>query len=284
MMGRARAAMTSAPADLHLHSTCSDGTLAPRALVALAREVGLRAIALTDHDTLDGLAEARGAADAAGIEFVSGVELTCDLDGRNIHLLGYLFDEGDRALAACLADTRRRREARGREMVERLAALGVHVPFDAVQREAGTSPVGRPHVARALVATGAVGSIDEVFRRFLADDGPAFVRADVVSSADAIAMIRAAGGAAVMAHPALYRGRRDFEMVERLAEQGMTGVEVWHPKHRAEETARLVALAARLGLIATGGSDFHGPPGRDVSPGAAGVALDVVAELTAACA
>lgn len=269
-------------ADLHLHSICSDGALSPEALVSLAHSRGLRALALTDHDTIDGVARARVAAQACGLELVTGIEMTCRSRGRDVHVLGYGFDEGSAALAASLARSRDRRDERAREMVAKLNALGLAIAFDDVKRLAGTAPVGRPHVARALVASGAVRSIDEAFRKFLSDFGPAFVPASTLGSDEAIALIRATGGVAVCAHPSLYRGWSAEGLVEALAAEGLGGVEVWHPKHGVEESRRLSELARRFGLLETGGSDFHGGGNGGVLPGDAGVSLEVVERLRAA--
>jgi predicted metal-dependent phosphoesterase TrpH len=269
-------------ADLHLHSLCSDGALPPEEVVSLARGRGLRAVALTDHDTIDGVARARAAAQACGMELVTGIEMTCRSRGRDVHILGYGFDVGSPALAANLARFRERRDERAREMVVKLNALGSTIAFEEVKRIAGAAPVGRPHVARALVASGTVRSIDEAFRKFLSDFGPAFVPASTLGSDEAIALIRAAGGVAVCAHPCLYRGSSAEALVEALASEGLGGIEVWHPKHGVEESRRLSELARRLGLLETGGSDFHGGANGGVAPGDAGVSLEVVERLRAA--
>lgn len=271
--------MRAIDADLHLHSTASDGTLAPAALVALASERGLRAIALTDHDTLDGLAEARRAADTVGLEFVGGVELSCELDGGEVHLLGYFVDEGHEELARELALSKERRVERGRAIVAKLNRLGVPLSYEAVALEAGAGAVGRPHVARALVSSRAVGSIDEAFLRFLRRGAPAYVAKVTLSTAGAIALVRRAGGVPVLAHPGLYRER---DVIQRLAAEGIAGLEVWHPKHSREQARRFEALAARIGLVPTGGSDFHDLAAGDSGPGAEGVPLDAVERLRAA--
>lgn len=275
--------MNPIQADLHLHSVYSDGTLSPEQLVVEARDAGLRAVALTDHDTVDGLSEMRAAAAESGLAWLSGLELTCDLDGRNVHILAYLFDEEDRRLRELLSATRAERESRGHAMVEKLATLGMSVSFDEVKRQAGRAPVGRPHVARALVAAGVVPSVDDVFRRYLFDDGPAFVSARTVSCAEGIALVKAAGGVTVLAHPGLYWKTMSVErMIDTLAEQGLTGLEVWHPRHRPDDVKWLARVAEQRGLVPTGGSDYHGAPGGDVSPGSSGAGLDTIERLRSA--
>lgn len=277
--------MNRVEADLHVHTSCSDGAHTPEAVVLLAKERGLAAVALTDHDTIGGLAEARAACERAGIVFVNGIEMTCRCEGRDVHILGYLFDEANAALGASLARFRDRREERGREMVAKLNALGVEIAFDEVKKISGNAPVGRPHVARVLVASGAVKSVDDAFRRYLYDDGPAFAPASTLSAPEAIALIRAAGGVASVAHPVLYRGRPSAEtLVEVLADAGVAAMEVWHPKHGPEETQRLIDLAKKYRLVETGGSDFHALAYGGVAPGDAGVPLETVERLRALAA
>ncbi|MFN0151472.1 MAG: PHP domain-containing protein [bacterium] len=274
--------MNRVEADLHLHTSCSDGAHTPEAVVLLAKQKGLGGIALTDHDTVGGLAEARAASDRAGLVFVNGIEMTCRCEGRDIHILGYFFDESNEQLRASLTRFRERREERGREMVAKLNALGVEISFADVTKISGAAPVGRPHVARVLVASGAVKSVDDAFRRYLHDDGPAFAPASTLSAADAIALIRAAGGIASIAHPVLYRGRPTAEtLVQVLADEGVSALEVWHPKHGPDDTQRLVDLAKKYRLVETGGSDFHALAYGTVAPGDAGVSLEAVERLRA---
>lgn len=253
--------------------------LAPDAVVALAGKRGLKGLALTDHDTIDGLATARRAAEAVGLDFVEGVELSCDVDGADVHILAYLFDDRDARFAEMLADSKARRIERGREMVARLNALGVSVTFAAVEREAGRGAVGRPHVARALVAANAVSSVEEAFYRYLRVGAPAYVPKVSLSSADAIALVRRAKGAAVLAHPGLYR---TDGLVSRLANEGLAGIETWHPKHSRDQMRRFEEMADRMGLVPTGGSDYHGATGGDVVPGSEGGPLETIDRLRAA--
>ncbi len=270
--------MHSIQADLHLHSTASDGMLSPARVVTLALEHGLLAVALTDHDTVDGLPEARRAAEGDGLDFVPGIEISCEAGGVEVHLLGYLIDEENAPLRKSLAESREQRAGRGRAMVARLNALNVAIRFEDVEREARGGVVGRPHVARALVASGAVASEDEAFRRYLRNGAPAYVPKEGLTSAEAIRLVRGAGGAVVLAHPGLYSGT---DLVPRLVGEGLAGIEVWHPKHGIEQTRRLVETAERLGLVATGGSDFHDPASGSF-PGLAGVPIATIERLRAA--
>lgn len=241
--------------DLHAHSTASDGVLAPAAVVAAAQEVGLAALALTDHDSVAGLAEARAAGAAAGLRIVAGVELSAHLEREEIHLLALHVDD-DAMIADELARFRDDRVARAEQMVTRLRALGVEVHMDDVLREAGAGAVGRPHVARAVVAAGGARDVREAFDRFLGDGRPANVDKPRFEAADAIALAHAAGGIAVWAHPGM-AGRR--ERVEPLAAAGLDGIEVLHPRHSGEDLSRLSALAEHFDLVTSGGSDWHGP-------------------------
>jgi 3',5'-nucleoside bisphosphate phosphatase len=247
-------------ADLHCHSTASDGTGPPAEVMARARAAGLDVIALTDHDTVAGHAEAAGAL-PAGLTLVPGIELSCRLRGRSVHLLGYLFDPADPALAAECAKIREHRIARARAIVGRLAGLGVPVTWEQVSSIAGGGVVGRPHIARAMVAAGVVGSAAEAFSpEWLSAGGRAHVSRYAPDPVRAIALIRAAGGVTVLAHPgARARGALMPDAdIARLAAAGLAGIEVRHPDHNQEERSHLTALAAELDVVASGGSDDHG--------------------------
>ena len=247
-------------ADLHCHSTASDGTCPPAEMMARASAAGLDVIALTDHDTVSGHGEARQAL-PRGLTLVPGIELSCRLAGHSVHLLGYLFDPADAELAAECARIREHRSARARAMVARLAELGAPVTWEQVSSIAGGGVVGRPHVARALVAAGVVGSLDEAFGPdWIGAGGRAQVHRYAPDPVLAIGLIRAAGGVAVLAHPrAAARGwLMPDEEITRLAAAGLAGIEVAHPAHDHAERIHLSALAARLGLVASGGSDDHG--------------------------
>ncbi len=246
-------------ADLHVHSSASDGTDPPAEVMRRAARAGLDAIALTDHDTVAGHAEARRAL-PEDLILVPGLELSGRLADRSVHLLAYLFDPDDAELAAELSRIRDDRVLRARAMVSRLADLGVDVSWGQVAAIAGDAVVGRPHIARAMAASGAIAEPREAFTRdWIGDGGRAYVDRYALDPVHAIGLIRAAGGAAVLAHP---RAGREFvvsdEEIVALAAAGLAGVEVFHPDQPEAERARLLALSHDLGLLATGGSDDHG--------------------------
>lgn len=240
--------------DLHMHSTASDGALAPDAVVAAAATVGLAAIALTDHDTLAGLPAAKAVGEQLGIRVVAGVELSV-LDGdRELHLLGLHIarvEQLDAELAA-FRDARRERAVR---IVQRLNELGVPVTIDAVLAQAGSGAVGRPHVARAIVAGGWAADVREVFDRWIGAGRPAFIEKRRLSVPDAIRLVHDAGGLVVLAHPGSGVTRARLEGLRAL---GLDGVEVRHPSHTSDDVARLTALAEHFSLVRSGGSDWHG--------------------------
>src|SRR5215475_3094163 len=245
-------------ADLHVHSSASDGTDPPAEVMRRAALAGLDVVTLTDHDTITGLVEARAA--AGPVTLLPGMELSCRLDGRSLHMLVYLFDPDQPELAAELARIRDDRVLRARAMVDKLAGLGVDIGWERVAAIAGEAVVGRPTMAGAMAASGAIASPREAFTRdWIADGGRAYVDRYALDPARAVGLVRAAGGVAVLAHP---RAGRDTwvtdEQVTRLAATGLAGVEVFHPDQSEAERARLLALASDLSLVATGGSDDHG--------------------------
>ncbi len=245
-------------ADLHVHSSASDGTDPPAEVMRRAALAGLDLVALTDHDTVAGHAEARAA--AGSVTLLPGMELSCRLDGRSLHMLAYLFDPDQPELAAELARIRDDRVIRARAMVDRLAGLGVDVTWEQVARIAGPAVIGRPHIARAMAASGAIAAPREAFTRdWIADGGRAYVGRYALDPVRAIGLVRAAGGVTVLAHPRA--GRDTFasdEQIAGLAAVGLAGLEVHHPDQSATERAKLLALARHLALVATGGSDDHG--------------------------
>ncbi len=240
--------------DLHAHSTASDGSVAPAAVVDAAALAGLAAVALTDHDTVAGIAEALDAAQRRGLRLVPGIELSAVEGEVETHVLG-LHVSRPSEIEAGLAALRDMRRIRAQRMVARLNELGVRITFDAVLEQAGDAAIGRPHVARALVQEGWATDLRDAFDRYLGNGRPAFIQKDRLRMADAIAMIHRAGGLAVAAHPA-HAGTRT--RLEALAAQGLDGVEVLHPSHSADDVARLRGLAEELDLIPSGGSDWHG--------------------------
>jgi predicted metal-dependent phosphoesterase TrpH len=247
-------------ADLHSHSSASDGTRPPAEVVARAAAAGLGAIALTDHDTAAGIAEAATAL-PPGLLLIAGMELSCRRDGHSVHLLGYQFDPEHRELAAQTSAIRESRVERARAMVAKLAELGTGVTWEQVTAIAGDGVIGRPHIARAMIAAGVVGSVDEAFTpEWIGPGGRAHVRRYALDPADAIALLHGAGGVAVLAHPlAVTRGWMvPEELIAELAAAGLDGVEVAHPDQDLVQRNRLSAVARGLDLIETGGSDDHG--------------------------
>ncbi|MER0482486.1 PHP domain-containing protein [Streptomyces sp. Edi2] len=246
--------------DLHTHSTASDGTDTPAELVHGAAAAGLDVVALTDHDTVGGHADARAAL-PAGLTLVTGAELSCRLDGVSLHMLAYLFDPDEPELARERELVRDDRVPRAQGMVAKLRELGVPVTWEQVARIAGDGAVGRPHIATALVELGVVGSVSDAFTsEWLANDGRAYVEKHEFDPFDAIRLVKAAGGVTVFAHPlAVKRGSCVPESaIAELAAAGLDGIEVDHMDHDEPTRARLRGLAADLGLLTTGSSDYHG--------------------------
>jgi predicted metal-dependent phosphoesterase TrpH len=254
-MGSGFQVMSAGFVDLHLHTIHSDGTETPEAVVGMARQARLSAIAITDHDTLAGLAAATEAASVHGIELIPGVELSAT-DGRSdVHILGYYVDPNTAGFPAELDRLREGRLTRAERIVERLHALGVPVALERVLEIAGTAPIGRPHIAAAIVEAGRAASMDEAFERYLGYRGPAYVPKRTLTPAGAIDLVRQAGGVAVLAHPGSLR--RD-DLLPELKAAGLQGIEVWHPKHDAARVNHYTAMARDMSLAVTGGSDFHG--------------------------
>lgn len=248
-------AVTEMYADLHLHTYFSDGTYSPEELVAQAKRHNLSAVALTDHDTVEGCRPTALACNAAGIEFIAGTELTAEQEGHEIHILGYCCDIENRKLLAEIQKFQSVRQNRVREMVARLNQLNVPLQAEEVFALANCRAPGRPHVARALVEAGLVGSLDEAFERFLKRNRPAWVPKFKMSATEAIELIHQAGGVAVMAHPGL---NRSDEVIPAMAEAGLDGLECFHTKHSNATSEHYLELADRFHLLVTGGSDCHG--------------------------
>ncbi len=247
----------SSEGDFHCHSNRSDGTSSPADLVAMAASHGVRVFALTDHDTLDGLDEARAAVAAhPGMAFVPGVEFGCYEPGTEVHILGLFVDPTDETFRTEIADAHRKRIERGEAITAALASLGVPVSWDRVREIAGEASVGRPHFARALIEAGHVADIDEAFERFLGRQSPAYIEGKRMYPQEAIDLIHGARGLAIFAHPPF---TADYEHIaERLSAMGLDGMEVYYRHYAPDVVEALRALAERLGLIPSGGSDYHG--------------------------
>jgi predicted metal-dependent phosphoesterase TrpH len=245
-------------ADLHSHTHYSDGTLSPGEMVELAKARSLAIIAITDHDTMDGVGEGLDAGKQLGVRVIPGVELTAQFHSDELHILGYFPDDGrwrEPALQEKLAAFKQVRHERIQKMVARLQAAGVAIDFESVRKLAGKGAMGRPHVARALLEAGQIRSFDEAFNRFLTRGKPAWVDKPRITSEEAVSLIHAAGGLAVLAHPGLMRSNA---IPQDLVSQGLDGIEVYHTKHDARLVGRYLEWTVKNSLLATGGSDCHG--------------------------
>ncbi|MBE7493142.1 MAG: PHP domain-containing protein [Planctomycetes bacterium] len=240
--------------DLHSHSICSDGTLSPTALVREARARGLDVLALTDHDTVAGVAEAQAEADRAGLRLVHGVEFTVDCLGIEIHVLGLGVNCRNRALTSLCDEIRSRRRTRFMEMIARLRAVGVPLKDPEIPHEVA---LARPLLARVMIQQGFVATQSEAFERYLRKGRPGYVEHNRLKAVQAIEAIHAAGGLAFVAHPGLYQ--RGDEIVFDLRQSGLDGIECVHSDHRHDVQEHYRALADKLGLLVSGGADFHGP-------------------------
>jgi 3',5'-nucleoside bisphosphate phosphatase len=271
--------------DLHLHSSASDGLLAPADLVRRVAAAGVTLCSLTDHDTVAGLAAAAAEAARCGLGFITGIEITAVADGRDVHVLGYGFDPASAPLEAFLCAQREERRLRVRRLLDRLGELGM--PLDesrvlaAPTAACGTSTrtLGRPHVARAMVDARYVASVAEAFDSWLGSGRPAFVSRAGASPAEVVGIVQRAGGVAAMAHPGITK--RD-DLAPGLAAAGLDALEVWHSEHDEAQSQRYRETASALGLLMTGGSDFHGDTaGRVCGLGSVGTPRDAFDALAA---
>ena len=245
--------------DLHTHSTASDGLYAPSELMQCAKEVGLRVIALTDHDTTDGIEEARHAAHSLNLDFIVGVEINTDIEGGEVHVLGYFIEYQRPEFQATLKILRDARERRGERMVELLNDKGIHIKWERV-REIAQGSVGRPHVAEALMEVGYVQSIGEAFDKYIGNGKLAYVPRYKLTPQDAARLIVSANGLPVIAHPLTVPGLTKLhELLPSLKAAGLVGVETYYGTYSEEDVQVLLAIAHQYDLIATGGTDFHGP-------------------------
>jgi predicted metal-dependent phosphoesterase TrpH len=247
--------------DLHTHTIYSDGTFTPKELLELARERGLDVVAVTDHDTTDGLQEARSAGDELGVEVVPGVEFSTVREGEGVHVLCYFMDPSHPDLTAELQRLRDDRFTRGERMVRKLQELGYPITFDRVREIARDGNIIRPHVAQALVEAGVVPTLKDAFSdQLIGSGGRAYVEKHALDPAQAIELIHRAGGACVLAHPGTWREASPVpdDLIDELVDAGLDGIEALHPEHTPELQARFVALAEARGLLWTGSSDCHG--------------------------
>lgn len=274
--------------DLHLHSTASDGTHSPAQLVEMASQMDLAAIAVADHDTVSGQQEAMGAGEEWGVEVVPAIEIGSYFGGRSIHIVGYFIDPHSRALRTFAEDKRKARAARAEEMVRRLAAAGIPIAMAQVEEKAQGGVIGRVHVAQVLTDNGVVGSVKEGFQDYLRRGCPYYVTLKKPAPEEAIAVIRKAGGIASLAHPVFIKEELLRELLPSLVEAGLGAIEVLYgfdPDYgltAGEHLARcseMGAIASRLGLARTGGSDFHGVTVKDQEMGSAHVPLQFLDEL-----
>ena len=242
-------------ADLHMHTNFSDGTYTPEELAGHAKRCGFRAVALTDHDTMEGCARMGVACEAGGVEFIPATELTAEHGGHELHMLGYFLDAQNERLATDLAKFQQVRQQRIHDMVARLNEMNVPIKAEAVFTLANCRSPGRPHVARTLVQGGFCRSLDEAFERYLRKGKPAWVPKFKISATDAINLIHHAGGLAVMAHPGL---NHNDDLIPDLVAAGMDGIECFHTKHSTTLNQRYLMIADKYRLLVTGGSDCHG--------------------------
>lgn len=253
--------------DLHSHSNVSDGLDEPAALVRRMADAGLNAFALTDHDTLQGLPEARAEAKRRGIELISGAEISAEWGGQDdIHILALFVDEKNEHLNSALAQRQQERRTRGERMAAKLVEHGYALDLDAIRSDVGDGVWGRPHLARALVRGGHAKDNDDAFKRFLGREHPWYVPYEKWKAVEVVRAIRDAGGVSSLAHAVWYK---DTDALARaLAGEGLDAIEVYHPDHDPDEERRLGSLARELGLAETAGSDFHGTPEGRKKPGA----------------
>ena len=255
--------------DLHVHTTASDGTLSPSDVVRRAKKLGLKAIAVTDHDTVDGVAEALKEGEKIGLEVIPGVELSVDVPKGTCHLLGYFVNFRDRGLREKLRVVQRAREERNLRMLERLRELGIELSLEEVKAHAPDGQICRPHFALAMVKRGYVSSVEEAFERFLRKGGPAYVEKFRFSPEEAIKTILEAGGLPVLAHPFTLEldPEQLEEFVKKLKGEGLVGIEVYYPDHDNGQRELYRRLALQYDLAITGGSDYHGSAKEEIELG-----------------
>lgn len=263
-------------ADLHLHTVFSDGTYTPHQLIEEAAKASLSAIAVVDHDTFDGIAPVQEAARSRDIEVVPGIELTAEYDASEIHILGYFIDYNDDTFIKKLQLIKQDRIERIYKILDKLRELGIDLRSDSVFNISGPGTIGRLHIARAMVTEGIVGSIPEAFSRYIGDKSPAYYSGFKLSPQEAILLIKNSGGVAVLAHPYIINNE---QVIAKIIEYGIMGIEAYYPEHAAKATKQYVELARSRGLLVTGGSDCHGLAKPQARIGAVKVPYAVVEEL-----
>ncbi len=279
--------LCSTEVDLHLHTTYSDGRMKPKELVRLCKQRGLKTISVTDHDTTFGLGESLKASRAVGIEFIPGIELGTDLEGEEIHVLGYFINEDDLRFQTRLREIREDRLVRAKRIVKKLSDYGIIVSWERVLKVAAGGSVGRPHIAYALVELGYVNTPKEAFESFIGDAGPGFVPRALMSPVEAVELLTNNGALPVLAHPSMSKaksGRKDIngleDLIPGLKKAGLIGMEVYYGDYSTDQKRNLNCISQKFGLIPCGGSDYHaaGNPG-ETEPGDTGPTLDSVEEL-----
>ena len=267
--------------DLHLHTTYSDGTYTPHEVVTMAYQAGVMTLAITDHDSTEGLPETITSASGFNIEVIPGIEISSRFRGRETHILGYYVRWQESSFQRRLASLRETRTPRIQEIIHKLTQHEINLTEEEVKEMAGIGSVGRPHVAQVLLGKGYVRSVNEAFERYLSDGALAYVPRDLPDAADVISWIREVGGVAVLAHPGWVKekqlGLQPF--CEALKEQGLQGIEVFYSTHNPRQTSEYLTLAKRLDLLMTGGSDFHGLVKPDIRVGVGRGNLKVSSQL-----
>jgi len=264
-------------ADLHNHTRYSDGRDSPADIVRAAAERGLGAVAITDHDCVDGVEEALAAGAKLGVDVVPGVEVSSYIGPVEVHVLGYFVDVRDGGFLRVLGEYREERVARLGKMLGKLASMGIDIELGEVMAVAGSGSVGRPHLARALVEAGHASSVRDAFGRFVGDGGPAYVPRERISPREAVRIIKGSGGIPVLAHPG---GMGNDGIIPALVADGIEGIEVYYSTHKPSAVRRYLGVARESGLVVTGGSDYHGSmKGEKVSVGAFGIDRDLYEKL-----
>ena len=262
--------------DLHMHTTRSDGLKSPAELLDLVRQADLAAFAVTDHDTLDGYFDIRELLTDDDPELIVGIELSAQAERSDLHILGYLFDPENRDLRESLDAFTERRNLRSRQIVEKLKALGLDVPFAEVEKAAGKGVIGRPHIAEAMVSTGVISHYEQAFRKYIGNDGPAYVPKARLTPREAVSLLHKAGGVAVLAHPFI---AEVHVHIPELVDCGLDGIEVYHYSHTAADVDRAKELARRYHLLSSGGSDYHAREARSARVGSQRVPARFLTEL-----